>query len=83
MLGHVDSMLCSPIHVSAWSTDQSDAARTAIYSYYNLFVQLVKRADASSTAPSANSGDHIGKATPVPIPNTVVKLSEPMIVPKA
>jgi hypothetical protein len=25
-------------------------------------------------------GDHIGKATPVPIPNTVVKLSEPMIV---
>ena len=26
-------------------------------------------------------GDHIGKVTPVPIPNTVVKLSEPMIVP--
>ena len=25
-------------------------------------------------------GNHIGKATPVPIPNTVVKLSEPMIV---
>ena len=25
-------------------------------------------------------GDHIGKETPVPIPNTVVKLSEPMIV---
>jgi hypothetical protein len=26
-------------------------------------------------------GDDIGKATPVPIPNTAVKLSEPMIVP--
>ena len=25
-------------------------------------------------------GDYIGKATPVPIPNTVVKLFEPMIV---
>ena len=28
-------------------------------------------------------GEHIVKETPVPIPNTVVKLSEPMIVPKA
>ena len=27
-----------------------------------------------------SSGDHIGKVTPVPIPNTAVKLSEPMIV---
>ena len=27
-------------------------------------------------------GEHIGKETPVPIPNTAVKLSEPMIVPK-
>ena len=26
------------------------------------------------------SGDHIWKVTPVPIPNTVVKLPEPMIV---
>ncbi len=26
-------------------------------------------------------GDHIRKVTPVPFPNTVVKLSEPMIVP--
>ena len=26
------------------------------------------------------SGDHIGKVLPVPIPNTAVKLSEPMIV---
>ena len=26
-------------------------------------------------------GDHTGKATPVPIPNTEVKLSGPMIVP--
>ena len=26
------------------------------------------------------SGDHIAKVIPVPIPNTVVKLSEPMIV---
>ena len=26
-------------------------------------------------------GDHIRKVPPVPIPNTVVKLSEPMIVP--
>jgi hypothetical protein len=28
------------------------------------------------------SGDYIWKATPVPIPNTVVKLPEPMVVPK-
>ncbi len=28
------------------------------------------------------SGDHIRKVTPVPIPNTAVKLSEPMVVPK-
>ena len=27
------------------------------------------------------SGDHTGKETPVPIPNTAVKLSGPMIVP--
>jgi hypothetical protein len=27
------------------------------------------------------TGDYIGKVTPVPIPNTAVKLSEPMIVP--
>ena len=30
--------------------------------------------------PQVLPGDHIRKATPVPIPNTVVKLSEPMIV---
>ncbi len=29
------------------------------------------------------SGDHIWKVTPVPIPNTAVKLPEPMVVPKA
>lgn len=29
------------------------------------------------------SGEHIWKVTPVPIPNTVVKLPEPMVVPKA
>ena len=29
------------------------------------------------------SGDHIWKVTPVPIPNTVVKLPEPMVVPQA
>ena len=28
----------------------------------------------------SSSGDHIKKVTPVPIPNTVVKLFEPMIV---
>src|SRR5437868_5403168 len=28
-----------------------------------------------------SSGDHTGKETPVPIPNTAVKLSGPMIVP--
>ena len=32
------------------------------------------------TCSAVLSGDHIRKATPVPIPNTVVKLSEPMIV---
>ena len=31
--------------------------------------------------PLGLSGDHIRKVPPVPIPNTVVKLSEPMIVP--
>jgi hypothetical protein len=30
---------------------------------------------------AAPSGGHIRKVTPVPIPNTVVKLSEPMVVP--
>ena len=29
----------------------------------------------------SHSGEHIGKVTPVPIPNTEVKLFEPMIVP--
>ena len=33
------------------------------------------------TAPRTPSGDHNRKETPVPIPNTVVKLSVPMIVP--
>ena len=33
-------------------------------------------------ASRVSSGNHIGKVTPVPIPNTVDKLSEPMIVPK-
>ena len=32
------------------------------------------------TCLGALSGDHIRKATPVPFSNTVVKLSEPMIV---
>ncbi len=32
------------------------------------------------TCSAVLSGDHIEKATPVPIPNTVVKLFEPMIV---
>ena len=30
--------------------------------------------------PPGHSGDDIGKVLPVPIPNTEVKLSEPMIV---
>lgn len=33
------------------------------------------------TAPRTPSGDHTVKETPVPIPNTAVKLSGPMIVP--
>ena len=33
------------------------------------------------TARRTSSGDHTGKETPVPIPNTAVKLSGPMIVP--
>ena len=32
-------------------------------------------------AAGSSSGDHTGKETPVPIPNTAVKLSGPMIVP--
>ena len=32
---------------------------------------------------SVFSGEHIWKVTPVPIPNTVVKLPEPMVVPQA
>jgi hypothetical protein len=41
------------------------------------------QAGARRQAAPSSSGDHIGKVTPVPIPNTVVKLSEPMVVPKA
>jgi hypothetical protein len=33
------------------------------------------------TAAGISSGDHTGEETPVPIPNTAVKLSGPMIVP--
>ena len=33
------------------------------------------------TVRRSSSGDHTGKETPVPIPNTAVKLSGPMIVP--
>ena len=33
------------------------------------------------TAAGRSSGDHTVKETPVPIPNTAVKLSGPMIVP--
>ena len=35
---------------------------------------------ASYRGRQALSGDHIEKATPVPIPNTVVKLFKPMVV---
>ena len=41
------------------------------------------RALASRPRAPEISGDHIWKVTPVPIPNTVVKLPEPMVVPKA
>ena len=44
----------------------------AIY-HYNLAREV-------SSLHESLPGDVIGKATPVPIPNTVVKLSEPMIV---
>jgi hypothetical protein len=36
---------------------------------------------AAKYSPPGLFGDHIRKVPPVPIPNTVVKLSEPMIVP--
>jgi hypothetical protein len=36
---------------------------------------------AAKYSPLGLFGDHIRKVPPVPIPNTVVKLSEPMIVP--
>ena len=36
---------------------------------------------AAKYSPCGLFGDHIRKVPPVPIPNTVVKLSEPMIVP--
>ena len=38
------------------------------------------RPSAVSSPPRLLPGDYIGKVTPVPISNTVVKLSEPMIV---
>ena len=41
------------------------------------------RSVAGFNHPPRFFGDHIVKVTPVPIPNTEVKLSEPMIVPKA
>ena len=40
------------------------------------------RPSAVSSPPRLLPGDYIGKVTPVPISNTVVKLSEPMIVPE-
>jgi hypothetical protein len=41
----------------------------------------VKSSSQRLTALRTSSGDHTGKETPVPIPNTAVKLSGPMIVP--
>ena len=45
-------------------------------------VYVINQIRAQSVLPPAVllSGDHIWKVTPVPIPNTVVKLPEPMIV---
>ena len=74
MLGHVDSMLDGPRDTIA----RLDETRPE---HKHLSLQITW-ADGGSTAPSVPLGDHIGKATPVPIPNTVVKLFEPMIVPK-
>jgi hypothetical protein len=48
-------------------------------------IGFVSSADARSpvlTGRRTISGDFIRKATLVPIPNTIVKLAEPMIVPK-
>ena len=41
-----------------------------------------KRADEPLTARSLFSGGYTWKVTPVPIPNTAVKLLGPMVVPK-
>ena len=58
---------------------RSDEGRTlitthedAIY-HYNLAREVLSLHESFP-------GDYIGKVTPVPIPNTEVKLSEPMIV---
>ena len=41
----------------------------------------IKPGSLRLTVRRTSSGDHTGKETPVPIPNTAVKLSGPMIVP--
>jgi hypothetical protein len=46
---------------------------------YKVNIYQSNRA-VEQTCSAVLSGDHIRKATPVPIPNTAVKLSEPMIV---
>ena len=50
---------------------------------YAIYTQRKLEARLGFTARRVFTGEHIGKVTPVSIPNTVVKLSEPMIVPTA
>lgn len=50
---------------------------------HTIYPQRKLEARPGLTARRVFTGEHIGKVTPVSIPNTVVKLSEPMIVPKA
>ena len=69
--------------------EQSDNSEIFLTSTSDLYISLpllhiktkVKSSSQCLTVLRTFSGDHTVKETPVPIPNTAVKLSGPMIVP--
>src|SRR5262245_48181573 len=59
----------------------SHASRILHPRQHTLASNQINPSSQRLTALRPPSGDHTGKETPVPIPNTAVKLSGPMIVP--
>jgi hypothetical protein len=64
LLLKIVEMMAGFSHLAGWETNDIYQSNRAV----------------GQTCPAVLSGDFIEKATPVPIPNTVVKLFEPMIV---